>query len=263
MAQSSRYLLVTLALQSWLRSAAATESGPAEAAEKATQPFFDTNSLQLQPAYTDIHDGGNDTQLLVRLFVVYHSLLIPGVKTLDIYTLARLEMYGESLNTPANPNVVGLQDWNALFLAIKPFRWGAQVALGAYAVIPTATNAALDTQELQLGPALGAIITRVRHLQIGILAEFYFSVAGTTPDLAHSQVQPILVYHLPKAFFLKSDGIAQFDFHKSPHATVPVNIHFGRGITSHLVISAIVEGVTTGSGFANVTTKLNLNYLAW
>jgi hypothetical protein len=76
-------------------------------------------------------------------------------------------------------------------------------------------------------------------------------------------LQPIIVYHLPKAFFFKSDGILQFDFHESPHATVPVNLHIGRGITSHLVISGIVEAVSTGSGVGNLTAQLNLNYLSW
>ena len=132
-------------------------------------------------------------------------------------------MYGESLNTPKNPNVVGPQDWNALLVAVKPFAWGAQIALGAYAVLPTATSSALDTQEFQLGPAIGALVTHVRHLQLGALAELYFSVAGTTPNLAYSQVQPIIVYHLPKAFFLKSDGIMKFDLHQAPRATVPVS----------------------------------------
>lgn len=233
-----------------------------EAAETATHPFL-TSTLQVQPAYVDLHDGGNATQILLRLGVVYHSLFIPGIKLADTYSFVRLEMYGESLNSSASPNVVGLQDWNALVLGVEPLRWGAQIGLGFDAVLPTATNPALDNQEFQLGPAVGAIVTRVRHLQIGALVRIFFSVAGTKPDLGYALVQPVVAYHLPKAFFFKTDGIMSFDFESSPRSTIPVNLHFGRAVSSHLVLSAIVEVVTTGSGVRNVTTQLNLNYVAW
>ncbi len=254
---SLRCFAVVLALQHG--AAASPEDG---AVDKATHPFL-ANTLQFQPEYVDIRDGGNATKILVRLGVVYHYLFIPGIKLGDTYSFARLEMYGESLNTPASPNVVGLQDWQALLLGIKPFGWGAQVGLGVDALLPTATNPVLDDQEFELGPALGAIITRVPHLQIGALVQFFFSVAGAKPDLGYTLVQPVIVYHLPKAFFFKTDGIMNFDLKTSPRATVPVNLHFGHGFTSHLVISAIVEVVTTGSGVGNVTAELNLNYVAW
>ncbi len=241
------------------RAAASPED---HAVDEATHPFL-TNTLQVQPAYVDIRDGGNATQVLVRLGVVCHYLVLPGIKLADTYSFARLEIYGKSLNSLASPNVVGLQDWNALLLGVKPFGWGAQVGLGGAAVLPTATNPALDNQEFQLGPAIGAMVTRVTHLQIGALVRVLFSVAGAKPDLGYALVQPIIVYHLPKAFYLKTDGIMNFDFEGSPRTTVPVNLHFGHAFTAHLVISAIVEVVTTGSGVANVTAELNLNYVAW
>jgi len=240
----------------------ATASPADEAVDKATHPFL-TNTLQLQPAYIDIRDGGNATQILVRLGIVYPYFFIPGIKLADTYSFARLEMYGKSLNSTASPNVVGLQDWNALLLGVEPFRWGAQVGLGVAATLPTATNPALDDQELELGPAIGAIITRVPYLQIGALVRILFSVAGAKPDLGSALVQPIIAYHLPKAFFFKTDGIMTFDFEKSPRATVPVNLHLGHAFTAHLVLSAIIEVVTTGIGTRNVTAELNLNYLDW
>ena len=252
-----RCFAVALALQ---HGAAASPQD--DAVDEATHPFL-VNTLQFQPAYTDIRDGGNATQILVRLGVVYHYLFVPGIKVADTYSFARLDMYGKSLNSTASPNVVGLQDWKALLLGVYPFAWGAQVGLGADALLPTATNAALDDQEFELGPALGAVITRVPHLQIGALVQIFFSVAGAKPDLGYTLVQPVVVYHLPKAFFLKSDGIMSFDFEKSPRATVPVNLHLGHAFTSHLVISAIIEVVTTGSGVGNVTSELNVNYVAW
>jgi hypothetical protein len=240
----------------------AAASSPEEAAEQATHPFL-VNTLQLQPAYIDLRDGGSTTQLLVRLGLVYHALFLPGLRLGDTYTFARLEMYGESSNATSAPNVVGLQDWNALWLGVVPLRWGAQLGLGVDGVLPTATNPALGDQEFQLGPAAGAIITRVKHLQIGALVQVYFSVAGAKPDLGYTTVQPVIAYHLPRAFFFKTDGIMKFDWEASPHATVPVNLHFGHALSSHIVLSAIVEGVTTGSGVGNVTVQLNLNYLAW
>jgi hypothetical protein len=244
--------------------AAASEPSPQEdAAQKATNPFSLTNTLQVEPRYIEIESGGNATQLKVQLGIVYKSLFIPGVKVGDTYSFARLEIYAKSLNKLDSPNVVGLQDWQLLFLGVKPFAWGALVGLGLDALLPTATNPALDTQELELGPAVGAMLTRVRHLQIGVLARFYFSVAGTTADLAYTLVQPIITYHLPKAFFFKTDGIMNFDFKKAPWATVPVNLHLGHAFSDHMVVSAVVEGVTTGSGVGDVTIKLNLNYTKW
>jgi hypothetical protein len=233
------------------------------AAEEATKPLLTVNSLQLQPAYINVHAGGNDGQLLIRLDQVYQWFLIPGIKLWDMYTFARLEMYGETVNSPGAPSVTGLQNWNALLLPLKGWSWGAQAGVGVNAVLPTSTDATLDTQEFQLGPALGAAINHVRHLQLGLLVQFLFSVAGTTPDLGYVNVQPIIVYHLPNAFFLKTDGIMKFDFENSPHATIPVNVHVGLAATTQLALSAIVEGVTTGSGQGNVTVKLNVNYFAW
>jgi hypothetical protein len=185
------------------------------------------------------------------------------VRLSDVYSVARLEMMGKSLNKTAAPSAVGLQDWNALVIGVKPFGWGAQLGLGLYAELPTATDPALGPKELQLGPAFGAMVTRVRHLQLGALAECFFSTAGATPGLAIAQLQPIVVYHFPRAFYVKTDGIMKFDLKKSPYATVPVNLHFGRGFTSHLVLNAIIEGVTTGDGVGDVSVKLNLNYVDW
>jgi hypothetical protein len=242
---------------------AASVSPQEEAAKRSTNPFFDTNSLQLQPAYTDQHAGGYSLQLLLRLLLAYKGLFIPGLKLGRLYSVARLEMYGEILKNPGSADVVGLQNWNGLLLGVMPFAWGAQLVLGAYSILPTATDPALDTQEFQLGPAAGAMVTHVARLQIGALVEFFFSVAGAKPGLATAQLQPFIIYHLPKAFFLKSDGIMKFNLKTSPSATVPVNLHLGHAFNSHLVLSAIVAGVTTGSGVGNVTVQLNLNYLGW
>jgi len=93
--------------------------------------------------------------------------------------------------------------------------------------------------------------------------QFLFSVAGTTPDLAYTELQPIVIYHLPSAFFLKTDPIMRFDFKHSPTATVPVNLHFGRALTPRFAINVIGEYVTTGSGDGNFTVQLNLAYVNW
>jgi hypothetical protein len=247
-------------------SARAVESPPSttdQAADVATNPIALANTLQLEPRFIVIASGGNATQLLLRLGVAYQALFIPGVKVGDVYSYARLDMFGEALNTPSSPAVVGLQSWQALLLGIKPFAWGAQVGLGVDALLPTATNPALDAQEFELGPSVAAQITRVKHLQLAVLARFFFSVAGASPDLAYVLVQPIVSYHLPKAFFLKTDGIMNFDFRNSPHATVPVNLGFGRAVTTRLSLALTVEGVTVGSGQGNVTVRLNLSYFAW
>jgi hypothetical protein len=234
-----------------------------DAARAAPNPFFDTHSLQLQLAFTDIHAGGYSVQGLARILLAYDGLFLPGVKLGNIYSLARLEMYGEALRPSSTPSATGLQDWNMLLLGVKPFAWGAQVGLGVYSVLPTATNPALDAQEFQLGPATGFMITHVRRVELGALVDFSFSVAGTTPGMATAQLQPIVIWHVTKPFFFKTDAIMKLDLKKSPYATVPVNLHLGYALTSRLVLSGIVEGVTTGSGLGNVTAELNLNYVGW
>jgi hypothetical protein len=246
-----------LLLLSLARAVAADEPS----VQKATNPFALVNTLQLEPRFVVVHAGGNEEQLELLVGVAYHALWIPGVKVSDVYSFARLEMYGESKNQP-NHLVIGLEDWLGLLLAVKPFSLGS-LALGVATELPTATNAALGAQEFELGPATGAMLTRVHNLQVGFLGRFLFSVAGATPDLGYVLFQPLLTYHLPKNFFFKSDGIMNFDFRHSPHATVPVNLHLGHGFTDRLVLSAVVEGVTTGSGRGNVTVKLNLNYFNW
>lgn len=243
-----------------LSAALAAEETPVE---MATDPFALINTLQIEPRYTDIRAGGGASQLLMLVGSAYPGVLVPGARFKDFYSIARLEMYGESLKQPSGTVVVGLQDWKALLLTMKPFAWGATLGLGVDAILPTATDPALDAQEFQLGPACGAMVTHVRHLQIGVLARFFFSVAGSTPHLAYTLVQPIITYHLPKNFFFKTDGIMNFDFRKPPYATVPVNLHLGYGVQDNVLISAVLEGVTVGSGQGNVTVKLNLNYAGW
>ena len=261
-----RRLLVVLAALASARAAAADPRPPSPieaAADAATNPFPLANSVQLQPAYTDVHAGGSTTQLLVRVGLFYRGLFVPGLALAGLYTFARLEMYAESLDRPPSPLAVGLQNWNALWLGAKPFAWGAQLGLGVAAVLPTATDPALDDQEFQLGPALGAYLTRVPHVDFGALVQFLFSVAGTTPDLGYVWVQPIITWHLPRAFFLKTDPIWKFDFRNAPAATVPVNLHVGRAVSAHTAINGIVEVVTVGSGKANVTVQLNVAYVRW
>jgi hypothetical protein len=230
--------------------------------EKSTHPLYDDNSLQLQPEYIAEHSGGDAVQVLLRLLLAYPYLLVPGLKVGDTYSVSRLEMYGESLSTP-KAKATGLQDWNALLLGVQPFRWGAELALGVYGVLPTATSTALGTREFQLGPALGAIVTHVPHLQLGAIVEFFFSVAGSTANLATAQVQPVIAYHLPLSFFLKSDGIMKFAMNPKSTPTVPMNLHWGHGFTSHLALEVTVEYTITGSDHGDFSASLNANYFDW
>jgi hypothetical protein len=257
-----RLALVAL-LASLLGAAVArADDGDHPRIQGATNPLFEINSLQLQPAYTNMHHNGNAAELLLRLALTYDALFIPGLAVDDFYTVYRLEMYAASLNRTGKSNVSGLRDWNALVLSIKPFTWG-QVGFGAYAVLPTATSAALGSQELQLGPAFGVVIAAVPHLVVGALVELYVSVFGPVPSLASVQLQPIVAYHFSDELFVKSDGIIGFDITHAPAATVPVNLHVGYAITPGFVISLIAEWVAAGRGLGNVTGKLNLNYFDW
>jgi hypothetical protein len=160
---SRRCALLTLALALFCLPARAAELTAEDASTITTRPFPLANRLEFQPEYTDIRAGGNATRLQIRLGVAYHGLFLPGLKVLDFYSYVRLEMYGESLNQSAS-RAGGLQDWNALLLAVKPFDWGAQVGFGLSSILPTATDPALDQQEFQLGPAAGVTITRGKRL---------------------------------------------------------------------------------------------------
>jgi hypothetical protein len=263
-ALAGRASLLALALLAGAARADDTDIVACQAAARTVNdPFPRSNLLQFQVTYRDIVAGGNATQVLVRLGVFYRGLLLPGLLIGDLYSFVRLEMYAESLNRLPSVSVVGLQDWNALWLGAKRFDWGVHVGAGVAAVLPTATDPALDPREFQLGPALAALVTHVPNLDAGVLVQFLFSVAGTTGDLAYVRVQPIVTYHLPMAFFLRTDPIWRFDFRHDPVATVPVNLHLGRALTARFTLDTVFEYVTTGEAEGDFLVRLNLGYVNW
>jgi hypothetical protein len=234
-----------------------------EAAVAASAPIVPVRTLELRPAFTDIHTGGNASSLVIRTDLPMPYALVPGLRLGKIYSILRIDLPVISLNTP-QLHATGLGDTTVFDSGVYPFRHGA-VLVGIGMILPSATNAALGLGQLQLGPSGGIAWAPTRRLGLSVLAANFFSVASATPrpPIDVLALQPWVVVWLPRAFFLLSDPILTFDWNRGGHATVPVNLAAGHAFTHRLVLSLEPEWIATGDGRNNGLIRATVTYLGW
>lgn len=140
------------------------------------------------------------------------------------------------LTLPVGPNrVTGFGDIAIEALGHKFFlgrkKQFYDVAFGAYAGFPSATDDVLGRGRFQLGPALALGISARRVVTV-LLARNEFSVdeSSTRADVNRLFLQYFLFYNLPKLFYLVYEPVILADWEAAPRErwTVPVGLGVGR-----------------------------------
>jgi hypothetical protein len=207
----------------------------AEAVDEATTPLPTKTQLAFKPSYTFPNGADRYTaELLFEPVLPYHGFLIPDLEVRGVWSIARLEVFGKSLQNSQGPSS-GIGDLTFTDLVAThagPF----DVAGGFATVFPMATTPALGQGKWQLGPAVAGRFDGLSPLKIAALVENFYSVAGNSQsaELAYVTVQPLLTLELPAAFFLSSDATMNF-YWKGGKSTVPVDLGLGRAFSEHFV----------------------------
>ncbi len=240
------------------------ESETSKAAENATNPLAFVTKLQFQPNYTFLDGGGDQLSLISRISQPTKTVGLPFIKSADpskVYTIYRLEVpvVSQTLGAASPLNATGLSDIALLDVVAFKQPWGLLGAGGGF-IFPTATSEVLGTGKLNAGPVGVLLYTKVPKLQVGVLAQQYFSIAGSSDraDQNFMLFQPVFNKVFDKGYFMQFSPIMKFDWENNTY-NIPISIAFGRAFAKNLSMFIAPEYVVSGPGQGNFTLRLNIN----
>jgi hypothetical protein len=240
---------------------ASTDADRDDAASEVTNPLPVRTQLRFKPMYT-FPNGATRyiAELQFESLLPYDGLFFPGLQVQGLWSVARLQVTGESLQNAAGV-AGGLEDLNFNDLAaapVGPFTLG----LGGATVFPLATSPQLGQQKWQVGPAADFMVDPVRALKVAALVQALWSVAGSSqaPNLGYVTVQPFLTVYLPASLFLTSD--AQMSFYwAGGSTTVPVDLGLGYGFSKHFAGVIKTYVTVAGAGQGDIKGEVDLDFL--
>jgi hypothetical protein len=242
----------------------AQETDNSSAAANAANPLAFVTKLQFQPNYTWMDNGGDQLSLISRIMKPTATIGLPFIKSKEpdkIYTIYRLEVpiVSQTFGDFSPANATGLSD--LIFLDAVAFKqkWGL-LGAGFGMILPTASPDILGSGKLSMGPVFVALYTKIPKLQLGALAQQYFSVAGSSSraDQNFMYFQPIVNKILSKGYFLQFSPIMKFDWENDEY-NIPLSIGVGRAFAKNLSVNIAPEYVISGPGKGNFTIRLNVN----
>lgn len=251
-------LLLLLAL---LGRTAHADEDRARAASTSTNPLPYVEKVKFEPSYTFEHD---DTQYRAQLEVEptlpFDGLLIPGLEVADVWSIARFQLFAESLQNE-NGTASGLENLNAVDLAAYRY-CDLTVGAGIATVFPMATSSALGPAKWQVGPAVGFHYEPSHLFQIAALAQALWSVAGSSEVSNQSYVtlQPFVTLHLADGLLVTSDATMSF-FWRGGSTTIPVDLGVGYAFSKKFV--GAIKGTLTVAGHDQgmLSAALDLTFL--
>jgi hypothetical protein len=194
-----------------------THATPANLAEKATDPTAILMQMQFQ--YHGLHTEGSDadgTKWIVQP-------ILPASKTNVVRATLPI------LSTPEpGGRIDGIGDLVVLdFFMFHTKK--ASLAFGPAVSIPTATDDALGSGKLAIGPNFLWIYKGIKKTQWGILAEYLVSVAGDgdRDDVNELLWQPIFTHHFKWGYVSWSDQQWAIDFEHDRHS-IPIGMSLGK-----------------------------------
>jgi len=187
-------------------------------AEKATDPSAVLMQLQMQYITNHIPDDDADNGRFVL------QPVIPITKS----NVARLTM--PLLDFSVEPNrKYGLGDF--VLLDFQLFQTPSSTfGTGPAISIPTATNDALGSGKLSIGPNFLWIYHGIKKFTGGVLMEQLWSVAGDSSRANVSEFlwQPIVTFHFPRGYYLSwSSQQAVYDL-KNKVTSIPLGVVLGK-----------------------------------
>jgi hypothetical protein len=242
-------------------ASASTQDEREQVAKEATNPLPFKEQLKFKPMYT-FPDGAirYKAQLQFEPVLPYPGALVPGLELEGLWSVARLQLTGESLQN-ASGTAGGLEDLN--FVDLAAHRWGSlTLGAGVASVFPLATSSQLGQGKWQVGPAAAFDFLPVPALRIAALAQGLWSVAGSSasPTLAYATVQPFITVHLPATLFLSSDATMNV-YWAGGSTTVPVNLGFGHAFSKWFVGTIKCQVTVAGSDTGAIEGEVDLTFL--
>jgi hypothetical protein len=132
-------------------------------------------------------------------------------------------------------------------LDVFPFRVGhVELGVGPLFVLPTATDRATGAGKWQAGAA-GVLIAPQTQGLLGALVTYQHSFAGpqSRPDVSLMTIQPLIIYNLPRGWYLRSTAIWVADF-VGDGSYIPIGFGVGKVIqTSGPTLNLYVEPQVT------------------
>ncbi|MFS0849227.1 hypothetical protein AB3M93_07120 [Novosphingobium panipatense] len=201
----------------------AATPAPAADPNAANNPLTPKITLNFHEYYIPQLEGVPDREANSFLFrgVIPHKTF--GVGQLFRYTLP-------VVTTPTFPggSKTGVGDLTLIDLVAMPFSTKtAEFVVGPVLVLPTARDD-LGAGKWQAGVSAVAIFPRKWGL-MGAVATYQHSFAGDDdrPTAQSMTFQPLVIYNLPDAFYLRSSGTWSFDLERA-NDYVPVGFGFGK-----------------------------------
>jgi len=208
---------------------AAQQADPGSTANDANNPLTPKITLNIHDQWEPSLYGTDDhTNAVLFRGVIPNAAF--GVPQLFRYTLPVVTA------PTATGTTTTVGDLNLIDLF--PFRVGhVEVAFGPQVTVPTASKRETGSGKWQAGIA-SIVIAPQRWGLLGMLATWQQSVAGSGRRLDQNNlsVQPLLLYNLPRGWYLRSTATWNFDLARGNYA-IPVGLGMGK-------VSLLAGGIT-------------------
>lgn len=240
------------------------DSGLGEAASNATNPMAFVTKLQVQPNFTWKDEKARQINLTTRIIQPTGSIGLPFIKSKNpakVYTLYRLEMPIIGQTYPAKPalNATGLSDLIVLDLIAFKKKWGL-LGAGPGLIIPTMKPEAISAGKWCAGITAVALNTKTKGLQFGVLAQQFFSVAGSSerPERNFMLFQPIFNKVLSKGYFMGVSPIMTFDWENSTYS-IPISVSLGKAFAKNLSAFIAPQVMLSGPNQGDFILQFQIN----
>lgn len=241
------------------------ENEEESAASNATNPLAFVTKIQFQPNYVFKDPNGDQLSIISRISQPTQTIGLPFISSKNpkkVYTIYRLEipLISQTVSDSQSVlNATGLSD--LVFLDVIAFKqkWGL-LGIGPALLIPSATPQVFGSGKWCAGPVAVGLYTKTKGLQLGALAQQFFSFAGSEAreDQNFMFFQPIYNLIFGKGYFLQFSPIMKFDWKKNEY-TVPVSPSFGRAFAKNLSMNIGPEYIISGPSKGDFGIKLNIN----
>ena len=219
--------------QSAAASSPATLSPEDKLEQEFTDPLTTLPQVIIRDSYTPANYGTNvqTNQVIVRPIIPR----IPANTYLPFVQLVRPTFALVTVPSSRGGSRTEFGDLPIFDIAVLPWpsrETGLLWGIGPTFVFPTATSTSAGQGAWQVGPALGAIYTKIPGLLIGGIIQNPVSFAYTSPKRPPQntlQFQPVLAYHLFGKWYLRSaEANWNMGWRRHSPTTMPLSLGIGR-----------------------------------
>jgi len=236
--------------------------------QEFTDPITTLPQVIVRDSYTPANYGTNvqTNQVILRPIIPR----IPPHTLLPFVQLVRPTFALVTVPSSRGGTRTEFGDLPMFDLAVLPWpsrETGLLWGIGPTFVFPTATSTSAGQGAWQVGPALGAVYTKIPGLLIGGILQNPISFAYTSPKRRPQntlQFQPVMALHLYGKWYLRSaEANWNMGWRRHSPTTLPLSLGIGRTLIRAGLppASVFVTGQwTTYRQFAPVTPQTTVNF---